>query len=86
MGVSNFNIGPVEKLQLEANGISMGIKMLYAFLWQEEYFTTNPMFLDPDVNAAGNAYLPIVNDFANNLNNWPVYDLDLQVPWWPNLA
>ena len=57
----------------------MVVNLLYAFLWQEEFLVDNPTFLDPDANALGNAYLPTVNDFANNLNNFPQYDMDLQV-------
>ena len=37
------------------------------------------MVFDPDTNARGAELIPVVNAFANGLNDFPIYDQNLQV-------
>ena len=77
--VTQLDITPVEVLHLKGDFLGALIKLIYAFVWQEWVITSDPRVFDPDVNAAGNAAIPAVNAFANSLNNFPIYDQDLQV-------
>lgn len=67
-----------EEDQLLANFESALIKMLYAFLWQEWVITDKPIIFDPDFNEAGATFIRVVNAYANSLNDFPIYDQDLQ--------
>ena len=73
-----------EKLQLDLDFDSALVKLIYAFIWQEWVITDNPMVFDPEVNVQGNALITTVNAFANSLNNFPIYDQNLQV--WINIS
>ena len=60
--------------------ISTAVKLLYAFVWQEEYLNPQPPFvLDPEANVLGAELIPIVNSFANRLNNFMYYEQNFQV-------
>ena len=77
--MESYELGALDKLHLEENFISAGIKLFYAFLWQEEVLADATALFTPEVNAWGNEHISDVNAFANSLNNWPIYDQDLQV-------
>ena len=47
---SHIELSVTEKGKIEGNTIGTVIKLLYAFLWQEEALVTNQIFLDPFVN------------------------------------
>ena len=74
-----MNLGVLQTVELETNFASAMVKLLYAFVWQEWVLTNNPAVFEPETNAMGNAAITTVNSFANSLNNWPIYDQDLQV-------
>lgn len=77
--MSDIELTSIEIIQLDANFDSALIKLLYSFIWQEWVITDNPMLFEPEVNAKGAELLPVVNQFANVLNNFPEYDQNLQV-------
>jgi len=62
------------KLELQGNIESTLIKLIYAFLWQEYVITESPIFLNPIANVIGNTLIKYVNDYANSLSTFPVYD------------
>lgn len=78
-GSASLNLTTQEKLELDGNFASTLIKLLYAFVWQEWVVSDDPIILDPDINSGGAALLPVLNAYANSLNNYPIYDQDLQV-------
>ena len=74
----NLEIGPLEKLELQGNLLSTLVKLIYAFLWDEE--TILPPFIsDPEANAVGAALIPLVNSLANRFNDFTYYEQNFQV-------
>ena len=71
-------MGPGEKLHLQGNILSAAAKLLYATLWQEEFVET-PFMFDPLANEIGSALIPVVNAFANRLNNFAYREQNFQV-------
>jgi len=63
---------------LEGNLYSTLIKLVYAFLWQEEVLTQDDFWLQPTTNAIGTLVLPLVNGLANQLNNFTYSDAVMQ--------
>lgn len=59
-----------DKTILLRRGIGTLIKMLYAFLWQEEFFP-GPWIASPEANAAGGDLLPVINKFCDTLTGYP---------------
>jgi len=74
----NFNLPQEEFLILEGNVFSTLIKLVYAFLWQEEVLTQDDFWLQPSTNAIGTLVLPLVNNLANQLNNFTYSDSNMQ--------
>ena len=77
--MADIELTSLETMQLDANFDSALIKLLYSFLWQEWAIVDSDIWLQPEVNEKGTQLMPVVNAFANVLNNWPEYDQDLQV-------
>ena len=75
---ANVNLGPLEHTRFIGNFLSSLIKLIYAFLWQEQRLTDNDIFLDPEVNGRGWELLPAVNAFANALNSFDYADAAFQ--------
>ena len=75
--ISGIQLGPGEKLRLQGNVISATIKLLYACVWQEEFFEP-PFLFDPLANQIGAEIIPIVNAFANQLNDFIFQDQNFQ--------
>ena len=69
-----------EKLRLQKNFLSAGIKLLhvYAFVWQENVIN-NPLVFDPTLNLFGAKIIKFVNRFANELNIFVYYEQNFQV-------
>ena len=67
-----------EKLRLQKNFLSAGIKLLYAFFWQENVIS-NPLVFDPTLNSFGADIPRFVNRFANELNSFVYYEQNFQV-------
>ena len=63
---------------LQKNFLSAGLKLLYAFVWQEE-FLEDPIVYDPTLNSLGAKIIPVVNRFANELNSFVYWEQDFQV-------
>ena len=76
--IGDLNLGPGEKLHLQGNIISAAVKLLYACVWQEELIET-PFLFDPLANEIGAELVPIVNAFANQLNDFTFKDQNFQV-------
>merc|ERR1711935_233161 len=68
----NFNLPQDEFLRLEGNTYSTLIKLLYAFLWQEQALSgaDADIWFQPITNQIGTVVLPLVNNLANALNNF----------------
>jgi len=75
--LSGLNLTEAELETLTNNGIGTFTKLLYAFLWQEEWFP-QPIFLDPFMNILGATMIKYVNNFANGLTTFPTYDMVIQ--------
>merc|ERR1712241_110886 len=75
---ANFNLPQEEFLMLEGNTFSTLIKLIYAFLWQEEVLTQDDFWLQPSTNEIGTYVLPLVNGLANQLNNFTYSDAVMQ--------
>ena len=75
---SNLQIGPLQKLQLQDNLLSTLVKMIYAFLWDEESIIP-PFIFDPEANEIGAELIPRVNSFANRFNDFTYYEQNFQV-------
>lgn len=73
-----MNLGILDNIQLELDTLSTLIKLIYAFLWQEYVLTGSDIFLDPEVNILGAAFMSTVNSLANYLNSFPVLSDALQ--------
>ena len=78
MLTANLQIGPLEKLRLQGNLISTLIKMIYAFLWDEESIIP-PFIFDPEANELGAQLIPLVNAFSNRLNDFTYFEQNFQV-------
>lgn len=81
LATANFNLPQEEFLRLEGNTYSTLIKLLYAFLWQEEALAgaDNEIWFQPLTNQIGTIVLPLVNNLANALNNFTYTDaVDMQ--------
>jgi hypothetical protein len=46
---------------------------------QEHVLSESPIFFDPLANIIGTSLIKYVNEYANRLNNFPIYDQSLQV-------
>ena len=73
-----FSLGILENIQIELDTVATLMKLIYAFLWQEYVLTGADIFLDPEVNVLGAAFMSTVNGIANYLNSFPVLDEPLQ--------
>ena len=65
-------------MQLVGNLASALVKLLYAFVWQEQTLDI-PFVFDPEANIRGNELIPVVNSFANMLNDFTLYEQNFQV-------
>ena len=65
-------------MQLIGDLASSLVKLLYAFVWQEQTLDI-PFVLDPEANIKGNELIPVVNAFANRLNDFTFYEENFQV-------
>ena len=54
------------------------VKMIYAFLWDEESIIP-PFIFDPEANEIGAELIPRVNSFANRFNDFTYYEQNFQV-------
>ncbi len=77
MLTSHFELGPLETLRLQGNIASAVIKLMYAFVWQEQRLNV-PFITDPEANVRGAELIPIVNGFANSLNDYTYYEQRFQ--------
>lgn len=75
---ANLDIGIIERTKFTENFLSAFVKLVYAFLWQEERLTDNPMFLNETVNAWGAEMLPVLNSFIDSYNSFEYFDPDFQ--------
>jgi len=75
---AHINLTDEQKYELEGNLMSFAIKILYAFLWQEEFLTQNPIIYNPIVNVIGNTLIKYVNGYANSINTFPIYEQAMQ--------
>ena len=75
---ADIRIGLLEKVQLIGNFASTMVKLLYAFVWQEQTLDI-PFVFDPEANIRGNELIPVVNAFANRLNDFTFYEENFQV-------
>ncbi|KAF2365485.1 hypothetical protein FHG87_003769, partial [Trinorchestia longiramus] len=75
---STLKLSIVEETKFLENLIGTLVKLVYAFVWQEQVLTDNPVLLEPDANALGWEYLPIVNAWANSLNKFEYFEPDFQ--------
>lgn len=75
---SELHIGLLEKMQFIINVLGTAVKLIYAFLWQEQVLTDNTFFLDPVVNEKGWELLPVLNEMVNAINSFEYSDLNYQ--------
>ena len=78
LATADVTLGILENIQLELDTLATLIKLIYAFLWQEYVLTGSDIFLDPEVNVLGAAFMSTVNNLANYLNSFPVLSEALQ--------
>ena len=76
--MSGFIIFPHEKLRLRKNFLSAGLKLMYAFMWQEQ-FVEDQIVYNPHVNLLGAMLVPVLNRFFNEFNSFSYYELEFQV-------
>ena len=69
----------LEKAELLENTAGTVMKLLFAFLWQEDTIDLNGLNETPQANEAGAAFLPVFNKFANNLTLWDLNVQDVQL-------
>ena len=74
----NVKISLLEKAELMESTAGTVIKLMYAFLWQEQ-IDLGGANLTPEANAFGAALLPHINAYANNLTSWDHYVEDVQM-------
>ncbi len=60
---SHIELSVTEKGKIEGNTIGTVIKLLYAFVWQEEALVTNDIFLDPFVNSVSQCLYSVFHRF-----------------------
>jgi hypothetical protein len=63
---------------MQGNVASTLVKLLYAFVWQEQIFDI-PFILDEAANIQGAELIPTINEFANRFNSYTFYEQRLQV-------
>ena len=63
---------------MQKNFLSASIKLVYAFVWQENIIR-NPLVFDPTLNSFGARIVKFVNRFANELNSFVYYEQNFQV-------
>lgn len=78
LATADVNLGILDNIQLELDTLATLMKLIYAFLWQEYVLTGSDIFLDPEVNVLGAAFMSTVNSLANYLNSFPVLSDPLQ--------
>ena len=49
------------------------------FNFQEEELTDDPIWLEPSTNEVGWAFLPVINQLANDLNSWNYDNPEMQL-------
>lgn len=76
--VAHIQPGFFEGLAFAGNTINVAMKFIYAFLWQEEVMTSNPIFRTNFVNSWGSGFLTSLNRNAQYLNNFDYFNQDLQ--------
>ena len=74
----DFDLSGFDRTKFVANTASTVVKLIYAFLWQEEYLTDSPLFLNETVNELGYELLPEINNMLNIFNTFDYYDSNLQ--------
>jgi len=75
---ADVSISNIEKAELLENTSGTALKLLYAFVWQEDTFDLGEILFTPEENAFGAALLPHINSYANNLTTWDLYVPDAQ--------
>ena len=75
---SEFFIDSDERENFMKDAWATVFKLIYAFLWQEEVLTDNPLFLSKPVNKLGMKFLPVLNNFLDEGNSFEYFDLDFQ--------
>lgn len=76
---ADLDISDEDKAQLLDNFKGAMIKLMYSFVFHEWIITDADIIFTPEFNEAGTALLPVLNGFANTLNNFPEYNIALQV-------
>jgi len=76
---SHHYLGLRDRLELGRNTFATALKLLYAFVWQEDVIDFGGANLTPEANAAGAAALPYINEFANMETSWSLHLQDVQV-------
>jgi hypothetical protein len=56
----------------------MFIKLLYAFVWQEQTFEVQLVYL-PETMLLGEKLAPMINGIANMLNSYTYFEKSFQV-------
>jgi hypothetical protein len=56
----------------------MGIKLLYAFVWQEQTFKLSFIYM-PETMLLGGILVPILNGISNMLNSYTYFEQSFQV-------
>ena len=59
-----------QKTSLLKNMAGTLVKLIYAFVWQEDTFTFGDVIFSHEVNTLGSILLPLINDFGNSLTSW----------------
>ena len=67
---ADFHLDLDQKASLLKNTAGTLIKLLYAFVWQEEFLHIDDILLTPDANTFGAILLPLINDLGNSLTSW----------------
>jgi len=73
-----LNLTEEEKNDFEIDAWTTVFKLVYAFLWQEEVLTDNPLFKNETVNEIGWQLLPLFNKKMNDLNSFEYYEKNFQ--------
>lgn len=79
VATSHVNMTAEEKSKFQGNTFSTLIKLVYAFLWQEEVLTSNDIWLQPSTNEIGMYLLPLVNGIANGMNHFHYNESTMQI-------
>ena len=75
----NYPLTVLEKAELLENTVGTVMKLLFAFVWQEDVIDLSGFNDLPEVNQAGAALLPEFNMFFNNLTLWDLNVQDVQL-------